>query len=149
MAQETILSLMLNHHALIETMFAVFRDDAKAKSKRTSASLSELTWEMQKHFFVEESAIFNIPLMQLKEIGVFTIITQLRKEHVIMLKSLKYFADNLETTTGDDIEEFFNLLDNHRKIEEINLYPRLDKQLLANQKENIIERIDEIPITKS
>jgi hemerythrin-like domain-containing protein len=146
---ETILNLMINHHALIEAMFAVFRDDAKGKSKRTSASLSELTWEMQKHFFVEESAIFSIPLVQMKEIGVFTIITQLRSEHVVMLKSLKYFADNLPTITGDDLEEFFNLLDNHRKIEEINLYPRLDKQLQLNQKKDIIERIDEIPITKS
>jgi hemerythrin-like domain-containing protein len=146
MKEDTILNLMINHHALIESMFSLFRDEAKEKSPKTNVSLSELTWEIKKHFFTEENAIFNIPLVQLKDIGVFEMINQLKNEHVVMLNTLKFFSEKPSNVNDNDMEEFSNLLESHRKLEEKELYPRLDKELQDNQKGQIISRIDEIPI---
>jgi Hemerythrin HHE cation binding domain len=144
MAEENILDLMVSHHTLIETMFVVFRDEARQNSPEKEASLSELAWEVKKHFFTEENAIFNLP--QIKDMGVFKIIEQLKKEHIIMLSSLERFSKNLPDINNDEMEEFHKLLESHRKIEEVALYPKLDKELQESQKKQVIFRIDEIPI---
>lgn len=139
-----ILDLMVAHHALLEALFASFKDEAKDKSSKASASLSELTWEMQKHFFSEESAIFNYP--QLRTMGVSVVVNQLKKEHEKMLSDLQNFSENLPNIGDEEIESFHNLLESHRKIEELNLYPRLDKDLQDSQKRQIVARINEIPM---
>ena len=146
MAEETILNLMINHHALLEVLFVSFKDEVKDKTKIAESTLSELTWEMKKHFFAEEAAIFDFP--PLKIIGVWTIVEQLKKEHVLMLEDLKYFSDNLSDLSESKVDDFYSLLENHRKIEEINLYPRLDSGLQPLQRQQIIGRISEIPINK-
>lgn len=146
MAGDTILNLMVSHHALLEVLFVSFLDEAKDKSKTAEVSLSELTWEMQKHFFAEENAIFNFP--PLKIIGVWEIIKQLEKEHAIMLEQLKGFSENLNNIKDEDVNKFHALMESHRKIEELNLYPRLDSGLQEDQKRKIISRISEIPIKK-
>lgn len=144
---DTILSLMISHHALLEALFVSFRDEARDKTPSAEATLSELIWETKKHFFAEENAIFNFP--PLKIIKVWDIIKQLEKEHVIMLESLQNFSDNLKNIKSEEIEDFHDLLESHRKIEELNLYPRLDKGMRENEKKQIISRINEIPIAKN
>lgn len=144
MAEDTILNLMVNHHALIETMFVSFKDEAKEGFPRAGVSLSELTWEMRKHFFVEESAIFDF--VPLKSMDVFKTINHLKDEHIIMLDSLKKFSDDLAKITDGQINKFYDLLEDHRRTEEQDLYPRLDKQMRDEQKKHVLLRINEIPI---
>jgi hemerythrin superfamily protein len=144
MAEDTILSLMINHHSLLEVLFESFKDESQHKTPTTGTTLSEFMWEMKKHFFAEESAIFDLP--PLKIVGVWEIIKQLKKEHVIMLENLQSFSDNLESIKEEDINNFHDLLENHRKIEELNLYPKLDENMLEAQKTQIISRINEIPM---
>jgi hemerythrin superfamily protein len=147
MAQDTILNLMVNHHALIETMFVSFRDEAREKFPRAGASLSELSWEMKKHFFAEENAIFDF--FPLKSMDIFRIINQLKEEHISMLNYLKKFSDNLARISEEDIEDFYKLLKDHRETEEKKLYPKLDKEMREDQKMQILSRINEIPITRN
>jgi len=99
---------------------------------------------MRKHFFSEENAIFNAA--PLKIIGVVDVIDQLKKEHVIMLKDLEDFAKDIQNIGGEKMESFHNFLENHRKIEEMTLYPKLDSALQPMQKKELIERVNEIPI---
>jgi len=146
MPEDTILNLMVSHHALLETIFVLFRDEAKEKSKRAEATLSELLWEVRKHFFTEENAIFDF--FPLRSMNVFTMINHLKDEHLVMLDSLKKFSDNLPEITDEEIEKFYNLLESHREIEEKELYPKLDKELREEQKRQVIDRINEIPIHK-
>jgi len=143
---DTILSLMISHHALLETLFASFNDEAKAKAPSAEATLSELMWEMKKHFFAEESAIFDLPPMKI--MGVWEIIKQLKKEHIIMIESLQGFYDNLKDVKNEEIDGFHDLLERHRKIEELNLYPRLDEGMKEEQRRQIITRINQIPINR-
>jgi hemerythrin superfamily protein len=144
MAENTILNLMVSHHALLGALFTLFRDEAKESSSRAGSSLSELTWETKKHFFAEENAIFNLP--QIKTMQVYDMVNHLKDEHIKMLNDLKDFSDNLDKITDEKIEEFFKLLEDHRKVEEQELYPKLDKELSTEQKTQIVARINEIPL---
>jgi hypothetical protein len=140
---DTILDLMISHHALLELLFESFRDEAKNKGGKAEVDLSELTWEMKKHFFAEEGAIFDFP--PLKIMNVWPIVEQLKKEHIVMLEMLQNFSDNLENIKEVEIEDFHNLLESHRKIEELNLYPKMDKEIPPEQKSQIISRVNQIP----
>lgn len=146
MAEDSILNLMISHHALLEALFILFRDEAKEKSERAAASLSELTWETKKHFFAEENAIFDF--VKMENYGVLSVINQLKDEHITILDDLKKFSDNLPELANDEIENFYNLLESHRETEEKELYPKLDKELRDEQKRQIISRINEIPLTR-
>jgi len=48
----------------------------------------------------------------------------------------------------NEIERFYDLLTHHREIEELDLYPKLDKELSDEHKHEIVARINQIPITK-
>jgi hemerythrin superfamily protein len=146
MAENSILNLMISHHALIDALFSLFREEIREKSPRARASLAELEWEMKKHWFAEENAIFDF--LPLKNIEIWKTINHLKDEHLTMLNGLKKFSESLLEITGDEIENFYKLLEDHRTTEEKDLYPRLDKELREEQKAQIITRINEIPINK-
>ena len=144
MIEDNILNLMVAHHALLYTLFTLFRDELKDKSLKAKSTLSELRWETQKHFFVEEKAIFDFVIME--NYGVLATINQLKDEHLTMLNDLRKFLDNSLEATNEELDNFHNLMESHRKIEEGKLYPKLDKELPPEQKAQIISRINEIPL---
>lgn len=136
--------LMANHHAPLESLFLLFKEEAKEKSPRTATTLSELIWETKKHFFTEENAIFDY--FPLTSVEILKIINHLKKEHLIMLSDLSEFANNLDKLAGGDIEDFYKLMEGHRHIEEKNLYPKLDQEMRPEQKAEVVLRINQIPI---
>ena len=144
MAEDTILKLMESHHILIEELFKLFRSELNEDPKRAEKSFLEFSWELKKHFFVEESAIFDF--LPIKDFGVFDIISHLKDEHLAMLIDLKKIADSLPNVREEDIENFYKILDSHRQIEDKNLYPKLDKEMRAEQKKEIILRINQVPM---
>lgn len=144
MAENSILNLMISHHALIDALFSLFRDEVREKSPRARTSLSELEWELKKHWFAEENAIFDF--LPLKNIEIWKTINHLKDEHLTMLNDLKKFSESLLEIKYDEIENFYKLLEDHRATEEKDLYPKLDKELRDEQKAQIISRINEIPI---
>ena len=146
MAEDNILTLMVAHHALLDALFALFRDQIKDGAPNAKSSVAELRWETRKHFFVEENAIFDFVTME--SYGVLSTINQLKDEHVTMLNDLKTFLEKFPAIKSDELENFHSLLESHRKLEEENLYPKLDKELSQDQKKEIVKRINEIPLTK-
>jgi hemerythrin-like domain-containing protein len=146
MAEENILNLMVAHHALLDALFSLFRDQIKDGSPNAKSSLAELRWETKKHFFVEENAIFDFVTME--SYGVLSTINQLKDEHITMLNDLKMFSEKFPGIKSEEMDNFHNLLENHRVLEEKDLYPRLDKELSNEQKKEIVNKINEIPLTK-
>jgi len=145
MADENILDLMLNHHALLWTLFISFRDAARENSPDTAKAFSELKWETKKHFFTEENAIFDyIPM---KNMGVLETINQLKDEHITMLGQLENISNSLPELKIEVVDKFQYLLESHREMEEKKLYPKLDKELNKIQKHQIVSRIEQIPIS--
>ncbi|MCX6720329.1 MAG: hemerythrin domain-containing protein [Candidatus Staskawiczbacteria bacterium] len=146
METDNILGLMVAHHKFLEALFATFKEKVDSKNADALAILVNLRWEVKKHFFAEESSIFDLP--QIKAMGLLTVVTQLKAEHDTMLEELESFENNFEAVNIISLENFHNLLESHRKIEELNLYPRLDKEISIGQKAQIILHINEIPIIK-
>jgi hypothetical protein len=144
--KSNILNLMVAHHALLDALFALFRDQIRDGSPSSRVSLSELIWETNKHFFVEERAIFDF--VPLENYGVLGTINQLKDEHITMLNDLKKFAEKLPEVKSEDMDNFHKSLESHRQVEEKDLYPKLDKELPEEQKKEIVARINEIPLTK-
>ncbi len=108
--------------------------------------LANLYGKPENIFFVEENAIFDF--VKMENFGVLETINHLKDEHITMLLDLKRFSEDFSEITASQIENFHNLLEHHREVEEKELYPKLDKELRSEQKRQIIDRINEIPLQK-
>lgn len=139
---ENILNLMVMQHGMLESLFSVFQLELKNDQEKAKQSLSEFSWELKKHFFIEESVIFNF--MAWKESAITTVIDQLKKEHSIMLEMVEKMSNEFPLMAEQNAEPFLKLLQSHRGVEEKNLYPRLDADLSDPQKDQIIKRANQI-----
>jgi hemerythrin-like domain-containing protein len=139
---ENILNLMVIQHGMLESLFSVFQLELKKDQEKAKKSLSEFSWELKKHFFIEENVIFNF--MSWKESAIITIIDQLKKEHSIMLEMVEKMQNEYPLVAEQNTEPFLKLLQSHRGVEEKNLYPRLDADLSESQKDQIIKRAGQI-----
>ena len=139
MEKNNILNLMVDQHALLEALFFVFKDD------KTENSLNEFSWELRKHFFVEEEVIFNF--LAWNDSSISDVIKQLKEEHIEMLNLVAKMKENL-AIAEKQTENFYNILKGHREMEEKELYPVLDTRLTDGQKEQIVDRINQVLIKK-
>ena len=144
MAKETISSLMIAHHALIEKLLFSFKKELKEKSPNLKNSVSRLKWEVKKHFFLEESAIFDF--LTLDNLDIFKMISRVKDEHLTMIVDLIKFSDNIENVADEDIKSFTELLLSHREFEDKILYPKLDAEADEDQKQKIIVNIKQMPV---
>ena len=120
---KSITEVMRKHHDKIEGMLNTF------ENKKDIDSFSNLKWEVEKHMFTEEKAIFSIHLDTAEVSG-------LLEEHKDMMKLL--------TGEDTDTKTFRKLLTKHKDFEEAVIYPKLDKELDERKKELLIERIGHI-----
>jgi len=139
---QNILDLMVIQHGMLESLFSVFQLELKSDQEKAKKSLAEFSWELKKHFFIEENVIFNF--MSWKEPAITTIIDQLKKEHSIMLEMVEKMSNEFPLMAEQNAEPFLKLLQSHRGVEEKNLYPRLDSDLSGAQKDEIIKRASQI-----
>jgi iron-sulfur cluster repair protein YtfE (RIC family) len=103
----------------------------------------KLKWIIEKHFFLEEKAIFlmyqNIKGEQIAHIF------ELMQEHGVILELLK----NIENAIKNKVEHI-NLsyleetLDTHQLKEDKYFYPELENDLTENQRKEIIARAEDI-----
>ena len=138
----SILGLMINHHALLETLFFVAKDEIKANSERAKESISLFRWEYEKHMFVEENIIFDF--LRWNHPKAYQITLHLTGEHSVIRQLLGKVESELPQYSENDIATLQSLLSEHRKDEEEHLYSVVDKELLENQKLRIINRINEV-----
>lgn len=146
MEQDSILKLMVAHHALLNAQFMLFRDSIKEKSPKVADFLSELKWETKKHFFVEENVIFKSEDIATE--GFSATVNHLEEEHKEMLAKLDEFGADLASVASEALEDFHKILEKHRYVEEHDLYPKLDTNMPADEKERIVKRINEVPISR-
>lgn len=143
---EKILHIMKSHHDLIE---ALFEELQKGVKERNSAEvlLENFRWELQKHFLVEEEVIFRI--CDSLESELCEIIPKLTTDHDLMLALLNRVEDSLPGIKEKDIAKLERLLASHKKMEENELYSKLDDKLDKKQKEIMIARISGVPIKRN
>lgn len=115
--------LMDDHHTKIEELL-----------QRLPDNFDVFKWELEKHFFTEEKAIFMFD--QKGDLSRYS--EKLLNEH-------RQILDMLERLKHDKglLEEFKQLLTQHKEFEDNELYPMLDEMLGENDKKYIIDRFTE------
>lgn len=110
--------------------------------EKTKTNFSVFKWNLEKHFFVEEKVIFDmfVNISGEETNDVF----HLLEDHVKIMGIIRTLEKNLNKKIKPDLEELKQRLTLHKKFEDEEFYPDLDKRLSHEQKKKISERIKEI-----
>jgi hemerythrin-like domain-containing protein len=100
-------------------------------------------WELEKHIFTEEKAIFS-SYNPTNIVEGYKMVPDLIKQHNEILNRLRMMRKNLQWQRPIDYDEFKELIMTHKTFEEVSLYPKLDQELSTAQKEEIIKKIHEM-----
>ncbi len=131
--------LMLKHHGIVNKFLMDFEKNKEDKKARNLFDI--FRWSLEKHFSIEEKHIFIVT-----DKGNKTELNQLQnllKDH----RDLRIITDNI----AEDILEkrkpnvsiLKELLFAHEKREVESFYPRFDRRLSEEEKEDILEKVNE------
>ena len=137
---ETIEEVMIKEHGVVE---AFLREFEKAENSPSGALqlLSRFKWALEKHFLLEERAIFDV-LNELRGVEVSETFELLR-DHQQILELIKNIEEGYEDGMVVDMKRVRDMLEKHLEIEVVFFYPKLDKILDENTKKKIIEKAKE------
>ncbi|WP_455392202.1 hemerythrin domain-containing protein [[Eubacterium] cellulosolvens] len=135
---KTISEVMKRHHYQLEGLlnrFQMSQDEAEAFPKM----FNKFKWELEKHFFIEEKAIFTLIYSDDPEIHEMK--DELLREHRAILKTLGKIENDLNNKIATDLTDFQNSIKKHRDFEDEAFYPTLDRELDNERKKEIWDRI--------
>lgn len=140
----SILSLMIKDHCKIEELI----DDLEKKSKQGFSSMANafnrFEWELEKHIFTEEKAIFTDYNPEDISEG-YKMLPELTEQHNYIINTLNNWRDDIRNNrTLKDVYSFKEFLIKHKNFEEEKVYPKLDETLNKDQKKHIVAKINEI-----
>jgi iron-sulfur cluster repair protein YtfE (RIC family) len=140
--QTPISELMAEEHKKINQILEEFENSQSRDYKGLKNLFEIFKWNLDKHFFIEEKVIFHIYNSSSEEN--FEDIINLLKDHKDILWLISKAEESLKNNIKPEIIELKKLLIAHSKLEDAVFYPRLDKELNAEEKAMIIERFEEI-----
>jgi hemerythrin-like domain-containing protein len=138
---ETIRELMVREHLAIEN-FLKELDSQRENLSRTMEILSRLKWTLEKHFIMEEKAIFEI-LNGLKGVEIDETFELLR-DHQQILELINNIEEGFENGSEVNLQRVKEMLEKHLEMEGIFFYPKLDNVLEERDKKEILDKAREI-----
>jgi iron-sulfur cluster repair protein YtfE (RIC family) len=138
----SIADMMVRHHHNVENIITEFNEKREKGVEDLFDVFQRMKWELEKHFFLEENAIFNFYDAKSEEDS--RIVSHILVEHEMMLKKLSEIEKKLKNKENIDISEFRKKLIQHKELEDNVFYPRLDNQLDTKQKNKIIDKIKKL-----
>jgi hemerythrin superfamily protein len=140
----TILTeLMVRDHGKIVKLLQDVEKSIGMELLSTMKVFDTFEWELEKHMFVEEKAIFASYNPKNVATG-YRMLPTLIQQHNELFNKLQVMRKDLQWQRPVKFEEFRQLLLAHKTFEEESLYPKLDQELSVPQKEEIIKKIREI-----
>jgi len=127
-----------DHHEIAEEL-----DHLDALSSKTSEDFlpeyKKFRWHLQKHFFLEEKALWIYCDMEKK----FNqeMITDLLNDHDFLIEFYNRIAIVDQTERKTILSEFIQKIREHVKYETENFYQVLDEELESTEKSSVIEAI--------
>ena len=138
-----ISDLMSSDHCRIEKHLEEFRGSVGAPDQKKK--FTDFRWELEKHLFMEEKAIFTFARNEDKED--FEAIPKLEREHdeiIDLLKKIEtVMKEGKKQEAREEVDKLCNLLIKHKEFEDSKIYPKLDVELNDEQKNIITKRIME------
>ena len=139
-----ILSFMLKDHGKIESLINDLEEKSKQNFDEMEKIFTKFEWELEKHIFIEEKAIFTAYKPENISEG-YKMLPELTKQHNYIVNTLNNWRDNVKKKKIlTDVFSFKEFLRKHREFEENEVYPRLDKSLSEEEKRHIVAKINEI-----
>ncbi len=141
MKNTEIWDLMTKDHLKISNLLEDVSNIDEDDFETVIDKFNKFKWELQKHFFTEERAIFVFYRKPDIEIN---LIPDLLWEHDKILNKLDEVEKKLYEKKKIDFSGFKQMLLKHKNNEEEILYPKLDEGLDESKKEIIVSRIKSV-----
>ena len=143
MKSTAILDLMMKDHGKIVKLLLDVEKSIGMELISTMKVFDTFEWELEKHIFIEEKAVFS-SYKPTNIVEGYKMVPELIQQHNDILNRLWVMGKNLMWQRPIDYDEFKELIMAHKTFEEVSLYPKLDQELDASQKEEIMKKIREI-----
>lgn len=136
--KKEILKSMIEEHRLIENLLSGFETLYYKNPDNAKKLFEAFKWNVEKHMFFEEKMIYNLSsLWNSNTEGMFEIL-QDHGDILHLIDKIRNFS-----FTYNDIENLKNLVKEHFELEEEVFYPKLEKLLSKEEKQEFLERATE------
>jgi len=140
----SILKLMIEDHFKIEELISDLEEKSKEDFESMHKAFNKFEWELEKHIFTEEKAIFTSYNPKDVSEG-YKMLPELTKQHNYIINTLNNWrVDIRKKRMLTDINGFKEFIIKHRNFEEEKVYPKLDESLTEEEKKHIVAKINEI-----
>lgn len=144
MKENEIINRMVIDHCKIEKLLDNLEEDIDKDFQIIEKSFFKFEWELEKHIFVEEKAIFTSYKPKNVSEG-YQMLPELNMQHNFIINKLNNWRNDIKKKRRiSGFYDFKKFLISHKKYEEKEVYPKLDKELKEVEKKQIINRINEI-----
>ncbi len=139
-----ILNLMVKDHRKIEDLLNNLEEKNNEDFDSMRKAFNKFEWELEKHIFTEEKAIFTSYNPDDITQG-YKMLPELTKQHNFIINKINNWRKGIQNQKMiTDIYSFKVYLIRHKNFEEENLYPKLDQSLPEDDKRHIVAKINEI-----
>jgi len=140
----SILKIMVNDHHRIENLVDKLEQSLDQDFDMIEKAFDTFEWQLQKHIFAEEKAIFTFYEPSDVQSG-YKMLPMLTKQHNDILNRLETMKRDVQNgKTPEKVSEFKKVLMKHRNFEEVDVYPKLQETLTEEQKNKIIDKVKTI-----
>jgi len=140
----SILELMIKDHCKTENLINDLEEKTTQDFNSMVRSFNKFEWELEKHIFTEEKAIFTSYSPEDVAEG-YKMLPELTKQHNYIINTLNNWREDIrKKRIITDVYSFKEFIIKHKNFEEEKVYPKLDEALPEEEKRNIIVKINEI-----
>lgn len=143
MKSTSILELMTIDHSKILKLLHDVEKSSGMELISVMKVFDTFAWELEKHIFTEEKAIFT-SYSPKNIVEGYKMVPEIIQQHNDILNRVRVMRKDLMWNKPVHYHEFKELLVAHKTFEEVSLYPKLDQELTDPQKQEIITRIRQI-----
>ncbi|KYK27792.1 hypothetical protein AYK20_02095 [Thermoplasmatales archaeon SG8-52-1] len=143
MKTTAILELMVRDHNRLFEYLKDVENNLGSEFGYLSNSFNTFQWNLEKHFFVEERAIF-ISYKPDEPDKKYDFFSDLMDQHAEILGIIEELRKKLQKREPLDLNELKRLLVKHKTFEEKSIYPVIDQEIGEGEKRFIIDRIQDI-----
>ena len=139
-----IFKLMAKDHCKIENLLNNLEEKNNEDFDSMYIAFNNFEWELEKHIFTEEKAIFTSYNPE-DVIEGYKMLPELTKQHNFIVNTLNNWREDIrKKRTLSDVYSFKEFIIKHKDFEEEKVYPQLDEGLTEEQKRHIVAKINEI-----
>ena len=143
MKSTAILDLMIRDHQQILANLADVEHNINKDFNQMKNYFHRFQWNLEKHFFVEERAIF-LSYFPDESSENYHYFSELMDQHEKIFDSIKSMRNKLEILERNELMNFKKMLIKHKIFEEKQIYPVIDEEIDESEKQYIIDRIRDV-----